>query len=402
MSGWTPVWCLRHRCEEPCNLYHDNLLAGCGKLLYRAPWSGVLQASAEPMLQRNALCFPPDESFSELPVDSHPIPVGIDKVPPAPKRRDYPCRKLLHPRVGRMSLPARAKTVIDTRCNHWKRFLMGVKYLLSSMLNTDIYTLILCDSSDKFLFLKSALMNSYLNLSTHLDFFIIISESELTHEPQQYLLYQAEQWQLCDLEEVKTQINCICTISASQHPFPFHFFTCDTSKQIRRNKKYFQYVWVMNFSGLPVKPSLSFIPTVPLILDTSCAAWYEEEALYWIKRQHATSHWGDLTVPQAWWDADSSSSTSNQEMSTDSSGIISVREINSGVMIHLTVIWQFTSMGLQHLTVFIFQSLGKCSYPQSPETYSRMRWLIPARFLGVNYFSLIWFWSWPNFYWFCY
>lgn len=52
-------------------------------------------------------------------------------------------------------------------------------------------------------------MNSYLNLSTNLDFFFVIYESEQTHiwaaEPQQYLLYLAEQWQLYDLEEEKQQ-----------------------------------------------------------------------------------------------------------------------------------------------------------------------------------------------------
>lgn len=52
-------------------------------------------------------------------------------------------------------------------------------------------------------------MNSYLNLSTHLDFFIVIYKSEQIHiwaaEPQQYLLYLDEQWQLYDLEEEKLQ-----------------------------------------------------------------------------------------------------------------------------------------------------------------------------------------------------
>lgn len=126
----------------------------------------------------------------------------------------------------------------------------------------------------------------------------------------------------------------------------------------------------------------------PLILDTSCTAWYEEEALHWIKRQHATSHWGDLTVTLAWWDVDSSSSTSNWEMSTDSSGIISVREINSEVTIHLTIIWQFTSIDLQHLSLFVPQFREMLL---APKPCSSMRWLIPARFSGCNYFGLIWF-----------
>lgn len=54
-------------------------------------------------------------------------------------------------------------------------------------------------------------MNSYLNLSTHLDFSFVIYESEQIHtraaEPQQYLLYKAEQWQLCDLEVKQQQVS---------------------------------------------------------------------------------------------------------------------------------------------------------------------------------------------------
>lgn len=53
-------------------------------------------------------------------------------------------------------------------------------------------------------------MNSYLNLFTHLDLFLVIYESEQTSiqaaEPQQYLVYLAEQWQLYDLEEKQQQV----------------------------------------------------------------------------------------------------------------------------------------------------------------------------------------------------
>lgn len=54
-------------------------------------------------------------------------------------------------------------------------------------------------------------MNLYSNLSTHLDFSFVIYESEQTHtwaaEPQQYLQYKAEPWQLCDLEVKQEQVS---------------------------------------------------------------------------------------------------------------------------------------------------------------------------------------------------